>query len=84
MRSAAQLYLGLYTGGGIDCYDRAIVGWEFARRGRANEVERTLKMAYLARFGALRPQSDVPTIRSDNGVIFQSRWFREECRLPGT
>jgi putative transposase len=65
----------------IDCYDRAILGWEFALRGRANEAERALEMACLARFGTLRPQGEVPLIRSDNGLIFQSRRFREACRF---
>ncbi len=65
----------------IDCYDREIVGWEFALRGRANEAERALEMACLARFGTLRPCGDVPIIRSDNGLIFQSRRFREACRF---
>lgn len=78
----------------IDCYDRQIVGWEFALRGRANEAERALDMACLARFGTLRPSGDVPIIRfyrlpqefitpytpEQNGLI--ERWFRslkEEC-----
>jgi len=65
----------------IDCYDREIVGWEFALRGRANEAERALDMACLARFGTLRPRGDVPVIRSDNGLIFQSRRFRDACRF---
>jgi putative transposase len=65
----------------IDCYDREIVGWEFALRGRANEAERALEMACLARFGTLRPSGNVPIIRSDNGLIFQSRRFRDACRF---
>ncbi len=65
----------------IDCWDREIVGWEFALRGRANEAERALEMACLARFGTLRPLGEVPIIRSDNGLIFQSRRFREACRF---
>ncbi len=65
----------------IDCYDREIVGWEFALRGRANEAERALEMACLARFGTLRPRGEVPIIRSDNGLIFQSRRFRNACRF---
>jgi putative transposase len=55
----------------IDYYDREIVGWEFALRGRANEAERALEMACLTRFGTLRPHGEVPIIRSDNGLIFQ-------------
>jgi putative transposase len=65
----------------IDCYDREIVGWEFALRGRANEAERALDMACFARFGTLRPCGEVPIIRSDNGLIFQSRRFRDACRF---
>jgi len=67
--------------GVIDCYDRELVGWEFALRGRANEAERALEMACLGRFGTLRPTGEVPIIRSDNGLIFQSRRFREACRF---
>jgi putative transposase len=37
----------------IDCYDRELIGWEFALRGRANEAERALEMACLTRFGTL-------------------------------
>ena len=38
----------------IDCYDCEIVGYEFARRGRAKEAERALEEACLARFGCVR------------------------------
>lgn len=65
----------------IDCHDRMIIGYEFALRGRANEAERALEMACLHRFGTLRPRGEVPIIRSDNGLIFQSRRFREACRF---
>jgi putative transposase len=65
----------------IDCYDREIVGWEFALRGRANEAERALDMACLARFGTLRPRGDVPVIRNDTGLIFSSRRLGDACRL---
>lgn len=65
----------------IDCYDRELIGWEFALRGRAKEAERALEMACLARFGTLRPRGAVPILRSDNGLIFQSRRFRDACRF---
>jgi putative transposase len=64
----------------IDCHDREIVGFEFALRGRAREAERALEEACIARFGTLRPSGPTPTIRSDNGLIFQSRRFRAACR----
>ena len=65
----------------IDCHDREIVGYEFALRGRAKEAERALETACLSRFGTLRPVGAMPVIRSDNGLIFQSRRFREACRF---
>ncbi|MDR4461004.1 MAG: IS3 family transposase [Nitrospirales bacterium] len=64
----------------IDCHDREIVGYEFALRGRAKEAERALEAACLARFGTLRPEGTPPVLRSDNGLIFQSRRFRQACR----
>lgn len=63
----------------IDCHDREVVGWEFALRGRAQEAERALEMACLARFGTIRPTGDTPVLRSDNGLVFLSRRFREAC-----
>lgn len=64
----------------IDCHDREVMGYEFALRGRAKEAERALEAACLHRFGTLRPQGAVPIVRSDNGLIFQSRRFRAACR----
>lgn len=54
----------------IDCHDREIVGYEFSLRSRAKEAERALEGACLYRFGTLRPQGQVPVVRSDNGLIF--------------
>ncbi len=64
----------------IDCHDREIIGYEFALRGRATEAERAIEAACLARFGTLRPEGTSPLLRSDNGLIFQSRRFRQACR----
>lgn len=64
----------------IDCHDREIVGFEFSLRGRAKEAERALEEACLARFGTLRPEGETPVIRSDNGLIFTARRFRDACR----
>jgi putative transposase len=65
----------------IDCHDRRIVGYEFSLRGRSKEAERALEEACLSRFGTVRPLGDTPIIRSDNGLIFTSRRFREACRF---
>ena len=64
----------------IDCHDREIVGYEFSKRSRAREAERAVEEACINRFGTLRPEGDTPVIRSDNGLIFQSRRFRAACR----
>lgn len=64
----------------IDCHDREIVGYEFALRSRAREAERALEDGCINRFGTLRPSGPTPIVRSDNGLIFQSRRFRSACR----
>ena len=64
----------------IDCHDRELIGWEFSLRGRAKEAERAIEEACIRRFGTLRPTVGAPVIRSDNGLIFQSRRFRAACR----
>jgi putative transposase len=66
--------------GVIDCGDRELIGSEFSLRGRAREAERALEEACLSRFGTLRPKGNTPVVRSDNGLIFQSRRFRAACR----
>jgi putative transposase len=39
------------------------------------EANRALEEACLARFGTSRPRGSSPVVRSDNGLIFQSRAF---------
>ncbi len=64
----------------IDCHDRQVVGWHMGLRGRAKEAVAALEDACLARFGTLLKCSDQrPVLRSDNGLIFQSRDFRRSC-----
>ena len=64
----------------IDCHDREVIGYEFALRGRARDAERAVEEACLARLGTLRPSGPTPTVRSDNGLIYQSRRFRAASR----
>jgi len=45
----------------IDWHDREIIGYEFALRGRAQEADRALEAACLARFGTLRPSGATPS-----------------------
>ena len=63
----------------MDCHDREIVGNEFALRSRTKEAERAVEAACLQRFGTLKP-TNAPVLRSDNGLSFQSRRFRQACR----
>jgi putative transposase len=65
----------------IDCHDREVVGWEFALRGRTKEAERALEEACINRFGTLRVAGEGPVIRSDNGLVFLSKRFRQACRF---
>ena len=61
-----------------DWRDRFLDGTENALRSRPKEAERALEAACLARFGTLRPLA-APILRSDNGLIFPSRRFRQAC-----
>lgn len=63
----------------MDCYDREIVGCEFALPSRAKEDQRAVEAACLQRFGRLQP-ANAPRLRSDNGLIFHSRRFHQACR----
>ena len=63
----------------IDCHDREVTGYEFALRVARRKLS-ALEEACLARFGTLRPDGPTPVVRSDNGLIFQSRRFRAACR----
>jgi len=45
--------------------------------------ERALEEACIRRFGTLRPSRITPVMRSDNGLVFQSRRFRGACRQYG-
>ena len=75
----ADFPLSIRIGTVIDCHDREVLGYEFALRSRAKEAERAVEAACLQRFGTLRP-TGAPVLRSDNGLICQSRRFRQAYR----
>jgi len=75
----ADFPLSIRIGTVIDCHDREVLGYEFALRSRAKEAERAVEAACLQRFGTLRPMG-APVLRSDNGLICQSRRFRQAYR----
>src|SRR5680860_550994 len=65
----------------IDCHDREIVGYEFSLRG---ESERSRAGPRGSLYRPLRylasREGHTPVVRSDNGLIFQSRRFRAALR----
>src|SRR5262249_46326148 len=64
----------------IDCHDRELVGYEFARRGRAKEAERALEAACIECFGTRRPEGRTPCLPTGNRPILQGPRFRAACR----
>lgn len=67
----------------IDCCDRELIGYEFALRGRSKEAVRAIETACIERFGTIYPKDNIPILRSDNGLVFQSRDFRQACKNYG-
>lgn len=64
----------------IDCQDRELLGWEFARRSRTKEVERAIEQVCIVRFGTLRPVVTTLVVGSGKGLVFQSRIFKSSIR----
>lgn len=67
----------------IDCADREVIGWRFAFRGRAREAEEALEDACIRRFGGRIPRSHSLTLRSDNGLVFMAKHFRQTTKRYG-
>lgn len=67
----------------LDCADREVIGWRFAKRGRAQEAEAALEDACIHRFGGAIPKSLSLVLRSDNGLVFYSRHFRKTTKVYG-
>ena len=57
----------------IDADDHELVDNELARRGRAGEAERAVEAACIRCAAPLPPSGGTPVVRSDNGLIFESR-----------
>jgi len=59
----------------IDCHDRYLVGWRFSRSGTAGVPAGALEDALIQE--RLVPGSAGLVIRSDNGLVFNSKRFHE-------
>lgn len=67
----------------MDNFNREVLGYEFALRGRAQEAVRALEEALLGRCGSLFVDVNGLVLRSDNGLIFQPKAFRAACHDQG-
>ena len=59
----------------IDCHTRELLGWHLARTGKASTAGSALEQALIARFGSLGKVAKPFLLRSDNGLVFTSRYF---------
>ena len=67
----------------IDCADREIIGWRLSHSAKAHVAEAALEDALIRRFGP-RPLVDIDLrLRSDNGLIFMAKSYRQTVRDYG-
>jgi len=67
----------------IDCADREIIGWRLSSSAKSQMAEAALEDALIRRFGP-RPLVDIDLVlRSDNGLIFMAKSYRETVRDYG-
>lgn len=59
----------------LDCHTRELLGWHLARTGKASTAGSALEQALIARFGSLGKVAKPFLLRSDNGLVFTSRYF---------
>ena len=59
----------------INCCDRYLVGWRFSKSGKAGISAGALEDALIRE--KILPGHQALVIRSDNGLVFGSKWFHE-------
>ncbi len=67
----------------IDCADRMVLAWRFARRITAEDLAEMLREAVFRRFGEARAQARGIEFLSDNGPEYTSHRFRPFVRAMG-
>lgn len=67
----------------IDCADRMVLAWRFARRMTANDLAEMLREAVWQRFGGARTHAQGIEFLSDNGPEYTSHRFRPFVRAMG-
>lgn len=67
----------------IDCADRMVLAWRFAKRITAEDLAEMLREAVFRRFGEARPRAQGIEFLSDNGPEYTSHRFRPFVRAMG-
>lgn len=67
----------------IDCADRMVLAWRFAKRITAEDLAEMLREAVFRRFGAARTRAQGIEFLSDNGPEYTSHRFRPFVRAMG-
>ena len=67
----------------IDCADRMVLAWRFAKRITAEDLAEMLREAVFRRFGAARDRARGIEFLSDNGPEYSSHRFRPFVRAMG-
>src|SRR5437879_12065865 len=67
----------------IDCADRMVLAWRFAKRITAEDLAEMLREAVFRRFGEARTRAQGIEFLSDNGPEYTSHRFRPSVRATG-
>lgn len=67
----------------IDCADRMVLAWRFAKRITADDLAEMLREAVFRRFGEARSRAHGIEFLSDNGPEYTSHRFRPIVRAMG-
>lgn len=67
----------------IDCADRMVLAWRFAKRITAEDLAKMLREAVFRRFGEARTRAQGIEFLSDNGPEYTSHRFRPFVRAMG-
>lgn len=67
----------------IDCADRMVLAWRFAKRITAEDLAEMLREAVFRRFGEARSRAQGIELLSDNGPEYTSKRFRPIVRAMG-
>ena len=67
----------------IDCADRMVLAWRFAKRITAEDLAEMLREAVFRRFGEARARAQGIEFLSDNGPEYTSHRFRPFVRAMG-